>query len=422
MNILYISQNFPPEIGAASARVFELSRHWVAKGHRVVVLTGFPNYPTGDSNHRMGERIARLTATESMEGVSIIRTWLWGIGDRRARDRVLSYLSFWLSSSLRGIPVARTDVVVASSPPLTVGLTGWWLSRIKRIPFIFDVRDLWPESIAELATMTNRSAVVRTFGCIAGFLYSKADHVVVTSDATRDVLVAKERDVWSKTTTIPNGVETEAFTDIDDGDATREELGLRGKFLVSFIGTIGLAQDVDVVIRAASRLQSDLSPIHFLFVGEGPMKRHAMETVARKELSNVTFMKGQRRDKVARLIQASGICLVTLRKAGVNDVVIPVRMLEFMSCGRPVVLCAAGHAAQLLKMAKAGLVVEQGDDLALADGVVRLSRDRPLRRRMGANGRRYVVQNYSREQTARRYLEILEQAGSGSGKIQGIHP
>ena len=410
MDILYISQNFPPEIGAASARVLELSRHWVAKGHRVVVLTGFPNYPTGNSDHGRRENIAGLTRRESIEGISVIRTWLWGIGHRRVRDRVLSYSSFWLSSSLRGIPIPRPDVIIASSPPLTAGLTGWWLSRIKRTPFVFDVRDLWPESIADLAGMNSKSVMVRTLAVMSKFLYNKADHVVVTSDATRKALIAKERGVSSKTTTIPNGVESEVFIEKDNADTTREELGLSGKFLVSFIGTIGLAQDVDVVIRTASRLKSGLDPIHFLFVGDGPAKRRALDAAARLRLSNVTFLAAQRRHEIPNLIRASDICLVTLRKADVNDVVIPVRMLEFMSCARPVVLCAEGQASRILNAAKAGLVIEQGNDEALAAAIVRLSQDAELRRRLGANGRRYVVENFSREQTARRYLEVLERA------------
>ena len=419
MDILYVSQNFPPEIGAASARAFELARHWVAMGHQVVVLTGFPNYPTGSANHGQHETIPRLTQRESVDGIRVVRTWLWGIGDRRVRDRMLTYTSFWLSSSLRGIAIPRPDVIVASSPPLTVGLTGWWLSRIKRTPFIFDVRDLWPEAIVDLGGMTNTSTVVRALGAISRFLYRKADHVVVTSDATRAALVADGAAAPARTTTIPNGVETETFIPTDDADATKENLGLGGKFLVSFIGTIGLALDVDVVIRSASRLQAGMDPIHFLFVGEGPVKRQAMDAVASRGLSNVTFLPGQRRDEIPKLIRASDVCLVTLRKAAVNDVVIPVRMLEFMSCGRPVVLCADGQAARILNAAEAGLVIEQGNDSALADAIVHLSRDVALRRNMGANGRRYVVENFSREQTARRYLEVLEQVRAGYTKTKG---
>ena len=418
MNILYVSQNFPPEIGAASARAFELSRHWVANGHQVVVLTGFPNYPTGSMNDWRRENASRLTRRESIEGINVVRTWLWDIGDRRVRDRVLSYSSFWLSSSLRGVPIPRPDVIVASSPPLTVGLTGWWLGRIKRRPFVFDVRDLWPESITDLGALTNKSAAARALGSVAKFLYRKADRIVVTSDATREALAASGA-ALARITTIPNGVETQIFLPRDSADATRKELGLSGKFVVSFIGTIGLAQDIDVVIRSASRLQVSLDAVHLLFVGEGPMKRHAMDAVARQGLSNVTFLPGQGRDGIPKLVQASDACLVTLRKADVNGVVIPVRMLEFMSCGRPVVLCAEGQSARMLREAKAGLVIGQGNDAALAAAVVRLSRDKELRRKMGANGRRYIVQNYSREQTAHRYLEVLKQARLSYVKKRG---
>ena len=419
MDILYISQNFPPEIGAASARAFELSRHWVGMGHPVTVLTGFPRYPTGHSNHhrRLGSRA--LTCRESVEGISVIRTWLWGVGDRGVRDRVLSYASFWLSSSLRGLPIRRPDVVIASSPPLTVGLTGWWLSRIKRTPFIFDIRDLWPESITDLVPMTNGSTMVRILGGMSRFLYDRADELVVTSDSAKHGLIEVRRVGSHRIAVIPNGVETEKFSPMDNTEAVREGLGLDGKLLVSFIGTIGLAQDVDMVIRSAARLMPSLKPIHFLFVGEGPRKSQAMDAVTRLGLSNVTFLPGQKRDEIPRLIRASDICLVTLRRAQVNDTVIPVRMLEFMSCGRPVLLSAGGEAKRIVNAAGAGMVIEQGNDTALAAAIVRLGRDAGLRRQMGAKGRQYVLDNFSRGQTANRYLEVLEQASSRYVKAKG---
>ena len=419
MDILYISQNFPPEIGAASARAFELSRHWVGMGHRVTVLTGFPRYPTGYSHHHRQSGSRALTRRETVEDVSVIRTWLWGIGDRGIRDRVLSYASFWISSSLRGIPICRPDVVIASSPPLTVGLTGWWLSRIKRTPFIFDIRDLWPESITDLVPMTNGSAMVRILGGMSRFLYDRADELVVTSDSAKHELIEDRKVESHRITVIPNGVETEKFSPMDNTEAVREGLGLDGKLLVSFIGTIGLAQDVDMVIRSAARLMPSLKPIHFLFVGEGPRKSQAMDAVARLGLSNVTFLPGQKRDEVPGLIRASDICLVTLRKAQVNDAVIPVRMLEFMSCGRPVLLSAGGEAKRIVNAAGAGMVIEQGNDTALAAAIVRLGRDAGLRRHMGAKGRQYVVDNFSRGQTAIRYLEVLEQVSSRHMKAKG---
>ena len=313
----------------------------------------------------------------------------------------------------------RPDVVIASSPPLTVGLTGWWLSRIKRRPFILDVRDLWPESIADLTPMTSRSAKVRILGTMSRFLYDKADKVVVTSDAARQALVADGRAEPDRTTVIPNGVETGKFSPVGDGKAAGGRLRLGSRLVVSFIGTIGLAQDIDVVIRSAARLDSSPTPVHFLFVGEGPMKTQAMSAVATLGLSNVTFMDAQKREDVPGLIQASDVCLVTLRKAAVNDAVIPVRMLEFMSCGRPVVLSAAGEARRIVMAAGAGCVIEQGDDAAMAAAIVRLGGNAELRRRMGANGRRYVLDKFSRERTAVRYLEVLDEVGSTFMKGKG---
>lgn len=338
-----------------------------------------------------------------------------GVGQRRTRDRLLAYSSFLLSSSIHGMAVHRPDVVVASSPPLTVGLTGWWLSRAKTRPFVLDVRDLWPESVTDLGAAAPGSMVDRTLGAMAGFLYRKAGRVVVTTDATRGALVARAKTDPARTVAISNGVETGTFAPGEDGKGVRKSLGLGGKFVVSFIGTLGLAQDLDVIVRAAVRLANRSGQIQFLFVGEGPMKRNAIEAVAQHGLPNFTFLPAKLREAIPALIRASDICLVTLRKVPVNEVVIPFRLLEFMSCACPVLLCGAGQSAQVLNAAQAGLAVEPGDDSALAAAIERLLADDGLRRKLGTNGRRYIVQYFSRERTARSYLEVLEKVASTDG-------
>lgn len=408
MHILYVSQYFPPEIGAGSARAFELVKHWIAAGHSATVLTGFPNYPMGHANDGSRWTLSRPSRREQVDGIDVVRTWSLGVGDRRSRDRLLAYSSFWLSSCLRGLTIPQPDVVVASSPPLTVGLTGWWLSRFKRRPFVFDVRDLWPESVTDLGATTPGSIVERTLGNIARFLYRKADRIVVTADATRTALVESGKTGSEKTVAIPNGVETETFTPGDDGEVTKESLGLQGKFIVSFIGTIGLAQDLDTIVRAALRLADQSDRIHFLFVGEGPKKQHVIGAVAQHNLPNFTFLPAQPKERVPALIRASDACLVALREVPVNQLIIPVRLLEFMSCSRPILLCGEGQPTWVLNASQGGLVIAPGDDSALASAIMRLRADPDLCRKMGTNGRRHIVRNFTREQTARSYLEILE--------------
>src|SRR5271169_6249426 len=189
VKILYVSQYFPPEMGAPAARAAELSRHWVLQGHHVTVLTGFPNHPTGvvPSEHRAQFR--RLVAREQIDGVNVVRTWLFPFPNRKAYERMLNYSSFCVSSAATGLFLSRPDVVIASSPQLLVGLSGWWLAFCKRVPFVFEVRDLWPESLAAVGAGGETSLMHRGLAKIAGFLYRKANRVVVVSPAFKDHLI-----------------------------------------------------------------------------------------------------------------------------------------------------------------------------------------------------------------------------------------
>ena len=270
MKILYISQYFPPEIGAGAVRARELSRRWARAGHRVTVLTGVPNY-----NYRAGADGADMDgAAADADGVAVTRTWLWGVGDRRRRNRFLSYSSFCASSALRGLAAGRPDVIFASSPPLTVGVAGWWLGLVKRRPFVLDARDLWPESLTDLGAARADSRLAKTLERVASLLYKSAARVVVTSDATKDALIRSGKVGADKLATVANGVETDSFAPAGaSASDERRAMGMDDVFTVSFIGTIGMAHDMDAVLSAAARLGGESEPAagraKFAFVGEG---------------------------------------------------------------------------------------------------------------------------------------------------------
>lgn len=432
MKILYISQYFPPEIGAGAVRARELSRRWADAGHRVAVLTGVPNY-----NYRAGadsdpdggaargdaaEKTKSADAGSDGGGVSVARTWLWSVGDRRRRSRFLSYSSFCASSALRGLAMGRPDVIFASSPPLTVGVAGWWLGLAKRRPFVLDARDLWPESLTDLGAARADSRLAKTLERVASLLYKSAARVVVTSDATKAALIRSGKVDAGKLATVPNGVETDMFA---PGGASasdeRRALGMEDAFTVSFIGTIGMAHDMDAVLDAAARLGDRESPsfAKFVFVGEGPAKAGAMEAAKRMNLTNVEFLPAVRRERVPRLIAASDVCILSLKKAAVNAEIIPVRLLEFMACGKPVVAAASGETARLIAESGAGEAVPQGDGAALALAIRALMDDPARRERMGESGRRFVLERYTRERTAADCLALLEDCVRGAAKGRG---
>ena len=421
IHILYISQYFPPEFGAGSARAYELAKRWADAGNPVTVLTGFPSYPTGSPPPASGaSRAALLTRRERVDGITVIRSRAINVGKRRSRDRLLAYSSFALSAALRGIAIPRPSVIVASSPPLTVGMIGWWLSRVKRAPFVLDVRDLWPQSITDLGAAPPGSLPDRALAAMADFLYQRAARVAVTSPATANALTDRNKLPPNAILTIPNGVETATFAPAsdasdaipgDDPDAqhTRQSLGIHDKFVISFIGTIGMAQDLATIINAADILARSAPQAHFLFIGDGPAKQRIVDAVADRNLPNITFLPVQPRQRIPELIRASHACLVTLRKTPVNDIIIPVRMLEFMSCASPVLLCAAGEPARILREARAGLIIPQQDPAALAAAIARLIAAPALRRQLGASGRAHILNHFSRQQTAQAYLTALRQ-------------
>jgi len=412
MKILYVSQYFPPEMGAPAARAAELSRHWVASGHDVTVLTGFPNHPTGVVPPEYRSQLRRLVLREKTDGVNVVRTWLLAFPNRKAHERILNYTSFCASAAATGLFLSRPDVVIATSPQLLVALSGWWLARCKRVPFVFEVRDLWPESLAAVGMGNPNSLLHRTLAKIAGFLYRRSDRVVVVTPAFEDHLVQHWRVPRKKISVIENGVETKLFAPdpFPGGTETtlRRELRAEGKFVVSYIGTMGMAHGLETIIAVAAQLQNTNPEIVFLMLGEGAEKERIVTLARERGLNNLRFVDQQPREKIPAYICASDVCLVLLKKTELFKTVIPTKMLEFMSCARPVILGVDGQARAILEEARAGFVIEPESSAALLDAIRDLAANREVARQLGQNGREYILRKFSRHHTAEKYICVLE--------------
>jgi colanic acid biosynthesis glycosyl transferase WcaI len=408
VKILYVSQYFPPEMGAPAARASELTRHWAEQGHDVTVLTGFPNHPTGRVPAEYCDEFRQLVTLEQIDGVNVVRTWLWPLPNRKAYERMLNYSSFFLSSAMTGMFLSRPDVVIASSPQLLVGLSGWWLAFCKRVPFVFEVRDLWPESLAAVGMGGDKSLMHRALAKIAGFLYRKSNHIVVVTAAFKDHLIKHWQTPPGKISVIENGVETSLFSPQNTNPALRRELGAEGKFVVSYIGTMGMAHGLESVIEAATRMQYTTPEVLFLLLGEGAEKENILAMARSRNLTNLRFVGQQPRETIPHYIAASDACLVLLKKADLFKTVIPTKMLEFMSCARPVILGVEGQAKKIIEESQAGICIEpeSADDLMRA--VTRLASDPGLRESLGRNGRHYIQRRFSRRSTAAAYLDVLE--------------
>jgi glycosyltransferase involved in cell wall biosynthesis len=302
--------------------------------------------------------------------------------------------------------------VIATSPQLLVALSGWWLARCKRVPFVFEVRDLWPESLAAVGVGDANSLLHRTLAGIAAFLYRHSDRIAVVTPAFEDYLVEHWRVPREKISVIENGVETSLFAPEPlTGDAEtglRRELGVEGKFVVSYIGTMGMAHGLETIIAAALQLQDANPEIAFLIVGEGAEKDRILSLARERGLNNLRFIDQQPRERIPAYIRASDVCLVLLKKAEVFKTVIPTKMLEFMSCARPVILGVDGQARNILEEARGGLVIEPENSVDLVNAIRYLSANPQIVRELGKNGREHIVRKFSRRHTAEKYIRMLE--------------
>ena len=407
VKILYISQYFPPEMGAPAARADELSRHWASMGHEVTVLTGFPNHPTGVVPAEYRSRFRRLVTRERIGGVNIVRTWLLPFPNRKAYERMLNYSSFCASAGSTGLFLPRPDVVIASSPQLLVGLSGWWLARCKRVPFVFEVRDLWPESLAAVGMGGSHTLLHRSLARIAGFLYRHSEKIAVVTPAFEDYLVKNWAVPRKKISVVENGVETQLFAPRASAEL-RRGLNAEGKFVVSYIGTVGMAHGLDTMLAAASRLRDTNPEILFLLIGEGADKERIIALARKQGLNNVRFVDQQPREKIPAYICASDACLVLLKKTDLFKTVIPTKMLEFMSCARPVILGVEGQAREILERARGGLAIEPENPEALMSAILYLASHQEMAEELGRNGREYIVREFSRRRSAEKYIRELE--------------
>ncbi|HKN69862.1 MAG TPA: glycosyltransferase family 4 protein [Terriglobales bacterium] len=408
MKILYVSQYFPPEMGAPAARAAELSRHWVRMGHEVTVLTGFPNHPTGVVPEDWRSRLHGLLYTETVNGVRVVRTWLWPLPNRKAHERIRNYASFCISAAVSGLALPKPDVIIATSPQLLVALSGWWLAWWKRVPFVFEVRDLWPESLAAVGAGSEGTLLHRTLGAIAGFLYRRADRIVVVTPAFKDHLIRYWNVPAAKISVVENGVETDLFRLDPAVMEVRKQLKLEDRFLICYIGTMGNAHGLETVIAAAEELQTALPRALFLLIGEGAEKERIVELAAARKLTNIQFLDQQPRERIPAYISAADLCLVMLKKTELFKTVIPTKLLEYMACERPVIVAVDGQARQIVEEAGAGVFVEPENSKELVRAILELEAERERGRQMGANGRQYIVNKLSREKTARDYITVLE--------------
>lgn len=397
-------------MGAAANRLHGLARWLVCFGHDVTVITGFPNYPSGVIPEAYQRR---RQVEETLDGVRVIRTWVYASPKRGALRRLANYFSYVLSAIGAGVQLPKGyDVLMASSPPLFIGLAGWILSAFHRIPWTFDIRDIWPELAVEAGEFAPTSAIVRWGERLERFLYRSAQHITVVTEAKRQKLLVKNVPPH-KLGVVPNGVDLDWLQQHLDGVSATADLGLNDKFIVIYAGLIGVFQHLDIAIDAAVALRTH-PKIHFLIVGEGVKRVELEERVTQEKLSNVTFLPPQPREAIPSLLKSSQVSLVPLVNAQLVDAV-PTKMLEAWGCERPVLLVASGEAKRLVDESGGGVVIAPGDAQQLAAAILELYRNQTKLGEYAQRGYDYVLQ-FDRPQLARQMEAVLQHVVDGQQK------
>ena len=410
-----MSQYFPPEMGAPSARVHELSRAWRQAGHDVTVLTAFAHHPTGVK--APGDRF-RLTRRTSLDGIDVVRAYIYAAPNRGTWRRMASYLSFFVAATVIGlVRVRRPDVIVATSPQLLAACAGYLLARRFRVPFVFEVRDLWPESIVAVDAM-HENVVIRALRRVAAHLYAHSARIVTVGEGYKRQIVSRYAVPAERLTVVPNGIDPQFFTPAPRDNDVRRELGWGDRLVVLYVGTLGMAHALHVVLEAAARLAGEPDKL-FVFVGEGARKDELKRQAGEQGLCNVQFIDHQPKERIPAYYAACDLGLVTLRNTPLFQDVLPSKIFEYLGMERPVLVAVDGEARRLVEAAGAGRFVPPEDPRALADAIRELARDRVRLAAMGRAGRLHVVEHYDRRMLARRYAELLEQLVSLSRAGRG---
>jgi len=399
MNLVLLTQYYPPEIGAPQTRLSELAAHFVQRGHSVTVLTAMPNYPTGKISPGYGGVWQR----EQRDGVNVIRTFIYPTQKADFLRRLTNYFSFVLSSGLLGsVLLGRADFLLVESPPLFLGASAWWLSRLRGARLIFNVSDLWPASAVNLGVVSPDGAAYRAACWLEAACYRAA--WLVTGQSKEIVADISARFPNCPTYHLSNAVDTEAFRPDRGSELMRAKLGGTDRCLAVYAGLHGLAQGLDQLLDAAAAVGPELE---VALIGDGPEKPRLVADARRRALTNVRFHDPVPRSDMPATIATADMVLVPLRTHIPGAV--PSKLYEAMASGRPVVLVAEGEAGAIVRKWNAGVVVSPGDIAGLTRALQLLSGDAALRTELGANGRRAIEAEFDRSAIGERFVRYLEE-------------
>jgi colanic acid biosynthesis glycosyl transferase WcaI len=401
MKILFLSENFYPETNAAATRVHERAVYWARWGHQVTVLTTAPNFPEGKlfAGHRN-----HWYRREVIDGITVIRVKSFIAANKGVVLRSLDFMSFMMSAVIAGLFQPRPDVVIATSPQFFTAIAGWILAALRRLPFVFELGDLWPRSIVAVGVIRFRW-IIRLLEALELFLYRRAAAVVALTDAFKTNLVARGIEA-GKVFVIRNGVDLQRYAPLRRDSALASAFDLTGRFVIGYVGTHGLAHDLGSAVAAAALLRE--TTITFLFVGAGAERDALIAEAKRRDLPNVKFVPMQPKEAMAGIWSLCDVALVHLKDSPAFAEVIPSKIFEAMAMGLPILLVAPqGEASAILAEDDAGVWVPAGRPDALAAAAATLLTDGAQRATFAAHSLA-ASRHHTREHQAEAFIGALQ--------------
>lgn len=404
MHILFLTDNFPPEVNAPASRTHDHCQAWVAAGHQVTVITCAPNFPKGQvfPGYRN-----RLWQSEMMDGIRVIRVWSYITRNEGFTKRILDYVSYMVTAFIAALFVRRVDVIVGTSPQFFTACAAYAVSVVKRRPWIFELRDIWPESIRAVSAM-KQERLLDALEKLELFLYRKASAVVSVTHAFKRNLVQRGIN-GDKISVITNGVNTTRFLPGPKHAELEARLGLNGKFVAGYIGTHGMAHGLETLVEAACLLKAAdwAQDIRIIMLGDGA-NRGAIEAMARaRGADNMLFLSSVPKDEVARYWSLLDVSIIHLADQPLFETVIPSKIFECMGMGIPVLHGVRGESAEIVTSTGIGLTFAPGDAHDLVAQLERLHSDTPLRQTMAERGPQ-AAGKYDRQFLAMRMLDVMK--------------
>lgn len=408
-DVVFFTHYFVPEGNAPASRTYEHCARWVKAGKSITVITCVPNVPNGIVYDGYKNRF--WPQREKIDGIDVIRVWTYVAANAGAIHRILNYVSYLISATLVFLLFCRRPkLIIATSPQFFCGWTGVVCSWLTWNRFLLEIRDIWPESITTVGAM-KKGIVIRLLEVLEKWMYLSANRIVAVGNGYRERIIARAPSTADRIEVITNGVDLDSFVPSNKSPSFQQQWKLDGKFVVAYVGTIGMAHGLEIVLRAAELLKARMDKtVHYLLVGDGAEKSRLAQLVEQHGLQDWVSLTGRLPKGDMSLVLSNSDCLlVHLKKSELFESVIPSKIFEAMAVKRPIIMAVKGEAAEIVRLSGSGIEIEPESEGELDAAVERLKNDKQFYDSLCQNGRKFVAEHYSRDVLAAKFLDVIEQ-------------